>query len=726
MNQPGHFPRLLDALARIFGILKLLRFQLLLVLFGIALSFVPAIHDAWYAAADRSGLELVRSLGGILVAAVATATANWYTSRLLLKFGLPSFPGVIDFHSRVSMWAAEQLPRLLGSAVLVIVGCTALSLGLWWEFGTLWVYGLFLLGVAVLFYWVLVKRRDWQKKEAVRTELERTQKKQATLRALWDELPPVQRAIGAVLATVIAASLLIGITFPQVIVWFGGKMNVIGIVLLGALLIAPVGTLLAYLSNYSRVPLFTLLLLYVVGISFINEQHDVRLCSGACAPVARRAAPVDLRTYAADWIAASKSQRPGRIPLIVVASEGGGVRAAYWTAAVLDFLERRSRATGDQRPFSRSVFAVSGVSGGSVGAVVFAGRSLPPNAADPCAALDGVFDTDVLSPTIATLFFTDLPKRFIPYPFGDDRAVTLETGWERYFCGLKRPFDELSPRNGAELRPLLLLNSTAVGSGRRVVLSTLGYASQAKFNTDFPEALDGARLLGTTSLPASSAALTSARFPLVSPAGVTHPQGEKPQDQGKVVRLVDGGYFDNSGTATARDVIRALRSLDPDGSALDIGVLIVRNDPKLVEKPRDSACTDESGLDYLEHAHSAAPDVASPLLAFVNAWSKGSDDLRRALLDDVSGRTLAPAGSAANPHVFELALYDLRTTDCFGPSPRLPLSWLLSRKSVIAMRAQLDKDFKLAAEAGFASPQFAIERNTQQVNALLEFVNSPR
>ena len=53
--------------------------------------------------------------------------------------------------------------------------------------------------------------------------------------------------------------------------------------------------------------------------------------------------------------------------MFLVTAKGGGIRAAYWTAALLTALQ-------DANPeFADHVFAVSGVSGGSVGAGVFAG-----------------------------------------------------------------------------------------------------------------------------------------------------------------------------------------------------------------------------------------------------------------------------------------------------------------------------------------------------------------
>jgi hypothetical protein len=59
-----------------------------------------------------------------------------------------------------------------------------------------------------------------------------------------------------------------------------------------------------------------------------------------------------------EWLEARKdvrgSQRP--YPIVVVAAEGGGVRAAYWAAAILGGVQ-------DKDPFRCHVYAISGVSG---------------------------------------------------------------------------------------------------------------------------------------------------------------------------------------------------------------------------------------------------------------------------------------------------------------------------------------------------------------------------
>ena len=53
-----------------------------------------------------------------------------------------------------------------------------------------------------------------------------------------------------------------------------------------------------------------------------------------------------------------------KIPLILVAGEGGGIRAQLWTAQVLESLSQIPK-------FKKYLFAVSGVSGGGVGAAIY-------------------------------------------------------------------------------------------------------------------------------------------------------------------------------------------------------------------------------------------------------------------------------------------------------------------------------------------------------------------
>src|SRR5205823_52027 len=131
--------------------------------------------------------------------------------------------------------------------------------------------------------------------------------------------------------------------------------------------------------------------LAALAFSPFNDNHFVRMLDANAAPPAAAitgAATEDcslpqsevttsakgLRypvcAYARQWLAARRgeimsSKEP--YPVYLVAAAGGGIRAAYWTAGLLAFRQ-------DNEPtFAHHAFALSGVSGGSLGSVVFAG-----------------------------------------------------------------------------------------------------------------------------------------------------------------------------------------------------------------------------------------------------------------------------------------------------------------------------------------------------------------
>ncbi len=152
--------------------------------------------------------------------------------------------------------------------------------------------------------------------------------------------------------------------------------------------------------------------------------------------------------------------------------------------------------------------------------------------------------------------------------------------------------DKLAKLDGAWL-PLLLLNGTSVATGTRVIASDListraapggdGHAP-GRFSL-YPAAFDVFEMLskpcakgevagqscktahvGMADAPnsrqgadirLSTAAMLSARFPIISPAGILRAEGDGKTGD----RIVDGGYFENAGLTTAMDVAREVRRL---------------------------------------------------------------------------------------------------------------------------------------------------------------------
>ncbi|WP_449433543.1 hypothetical protein [Pseudomonas putida] len=109
----------------------------------------------------------------------------------------------------------------------------------------------------------------------------------------------------------------------------------------------------------------------------------------------------------ADDVEESTGQRPSAEPFFLVSAEGGGIRAAFWTAMGLGQMDL---ANDDK--FSSRVISLSGVSGGSLGiATWLAAHEI--EGLDPQRRLDLMAEflaTDFLSPLIGGFFFLDAPR----------------------------------------------------------------------------------------------------------------------------------------------------------------------------------------------------------------------------------------------------------------------------------------------------------------------------
>src|SRR5207248_5753513 len=126
-------------------------------------------------------------------------------------------------------------------------------------------------------------------------------------------------------------------------------------VFLGTLLLAVPGELL-------RLPITTIVIVLAVFFSVIGWRDNHLLRRVDAAP-AWHLTSLE-QAFDAWWNdVGSKSPKPA--PLVLVATAGGASRAAYWTAEVLGKLE------ADHPGFHKQIFAISSVSGGSLGAGVY-------------------------------------------------------------------------------------------------------------------------------------------------------------------------------------------------------------------------------------------------------------------------------------------------------------------------------------------------------------------
>lgn len=309
-----------------------------------------------------------------------------------------------------------------------------------------------------------------------------------------------------------------------------------------------------------------LVILVIAAGAFSGKAfHGRPVRTIATAPAARP----QLATYARQWLqnraGATNFQAP--YPIILVASAGGGIRAGYWTANLLAALQ-------DQTPeFSSHLFAISAVSGGSVGAAVYA--ALLKSNCHPCRpAARKILRADFLAPALGGLLTRDVISTMLPVGL-PDRAIALEKAFEQAWRAtmhnplMEQPYQDLWRSDESYRIPALFLNSTEAASAERAVFSPLSLAGLIGGDPAIQQAAE--RL----PIRLSTAMLLSARFPYISPEAVV------PVSSG-LLRFVDGGYFDNSGAATLLDVAGALRgeiqSLGMD-SQFQLIIVSIRNDP---------------------------------------------------------------------------------------------------------------------------------------------------
>lgn len=307
-----------------------------------------------------------------------------------------------------------------------------------------------------------------------------------------------------------------------------------------------------------------------------NDNHVVH------PTIDRAVTPPPLRDPVAElaqFLPASAAPSPA---VVFVASEGGGIRAAYWTAAVMQQLTAQVDALDGR------VAMLSGVSGGSLGLAswlaVQRARRCPTSGTPPAELATDSLALDFVAPGVAGLLYYDLIQRFLPWPVEAwDRSRAMVVGWQRAFAlQPDKPFELTLDAfyRGCHGLPQLLLNSTIVETGQRTVLSLLDTRAIAQ----------GMNLMGgdyaTRYQSLAGLVLHSARFPVLSPAGTITQvrEGGRWLDTPRPrLRLVDGGYYDNSGVDTLIDLIEAMRrSGAPPFRPV---ILLIENDPKATRQP---------------------------------------------------------------------------------------------------------------------------------------------
>lgn len=315
-------------------------------------------------------------------------------------------------------------------------------------------------------------------------------------------------------------------------------------------------------------PIVLWILIILIG-SAIYAHYCGRTAYHAIATIANEQSPSPIDAMAKDWLGERKDDE--EIRAVIVLAEGGGIYAAHHAATSLAHLDALSGDT-----FYNDVFAISGVSGGSVGiATYLAARADIEAPADRIAAINKFMSGDFLSPLAAGLLFRDIPFRLIPGAdiatgaLGmprEDRARLFEHELSRQWklsCGesCKDRFDEsffsvaaAARRDESAAGPVILLNAAREVDGRVETISNARFPPE-DHGTQLQNLLDRFESDGKT-IPLGAAAHVSARFPIISPRAIAETRTGKAK---RSVALVDGGYADNSGATAASFAVEALQ-----------------------------------------------------------------------------------------------------------------------------------------------------------------------
>lgn len=324
--------------------------------------------------------------------------------------------------------------------------------------------------------------------------------------------------------------------------------------LLYVLLTLLIWTLLGMDCHLARLRLspVVILLLWMLFVWWAQKaDHDYQVTARAL-PAGEAPTPVEV---------ARASRAPEN--LVIVASSGGGILAAGWTTLALQELIH-------ERPeLAAEVRLLSTVSGSSVGAAFYAHRFTQVDPAslsvpDLERELADIYRLSVRSSLVEAAYglaCLDFWRLFFARPAIHpqwDRGRLMENAWGRFAGAAEWPLSNLRQPIREGRVPGVILNTTVLEKGQRLMITPLSFAgdaerARARTLSEFLGVGDG--LEADPNL--WTAARLSATFPFVSPAARAeiHDAAGKPVPAAREaeLHLIDGGYYDNYGVTSSLD-----------------------------------------------------------------------------------------------------------------------------------------------------------------------------
>jgi hypothetical protein len=443
-----------------------------------------------------------------------------------------------------------------------------------------------------------------------------------------------------------------------------------GLIIMSALIVYTfLGLLINHLSNKLRLPVMLMLVIVALFISLPrNNNHALQtLSSPADDEMLRKRIPDT--SFFAEWLDQRINNHlfdtTKNNVIFLIASEGGGIRACYWTFQVLSYLHRKYPQLYDK------TFAVTGASGGSVGLgffynYIYHNRQITGDHFDLTdsanySALDTISSSDYLSSVTFGFVYPDLFQRVIPFRIPSfDRARFLGNSFSKAFqyhlhidaehSLLNKNFLTMWSGRDAYNYPTILFNSTYVELGNKAIISPFVVTP-----TYYSDVLD---VLGKTnrSIPMKEGMVSTARFPIITPPGLMIYDKDSNHKSVPFGHLVDGGYFENTAIQTAQQ------------TALMMKAVLANRSKKLPGKFKPVIISIRYGTglkqsdDPLGSSYELAPVIGGYNILF--RWIFGAKDL-----------------SVQLDSIMRVVEFGLRVRQDTASKHMLPLGWYLSARS---------------------------------------------
>jgi hypothetical protein len=448
------------------------------------------------------------------------------------------------------------------------------------------------------------------------------------------------------------------------------------IAILGLALITYITSIVMYFNDSRYRPFSVIIIGLILLFTLLNDNTTIRTLDTP-QDVHRASIRPNIKEHFAEWLKLRYTSKYDTIPVVIIATEGGGIRASNWTLHNLNMLEQKIPN------FNKYLYAISGVSGGGVGSTFYLAYKHDYLSKIDTVKYNKLQEEDYLSPVMSGLFFQATVKNFIPFKLDFlDRNKMLEDSWCTSYKKItegKNTFDQgfLSLYYDADQKynynlPSLFINGTHSESGRKIITSNLAFENFPSRRSPFHDVLDTYQNV-KRDIPLKTAASLCCRFPIITSGGlISKPENSSNTDVDSTIRvnsghITDGGYFDNTGLETGLQIYNTLNRTVIKGDTIRFKIHVI-----FFQNSDFSAPEDKESKSFLH-------GISTISSSFLNAWSRGT--VTREIMNNHLSRYLSPKVSYQN---FRIPAKHERLGT-------YPLGWYMTKKGCENLRNEAKK-----------------------------------